>query len=688
MTEEKDEVLEDDDKVLTEARERFARTLALDSENRANALNDLRFVWNVDNCQWDEQAQKVRTGRPMLVENRLPQFVRRVVNGIRKNRPSIKLVAADEQADQVVADVMEGLIRNIEQRSRADLAYDNAAGYAVASSVGYFKIVTEYADEDGFNQELAIKPIENPFTIYDDPDCQMPDKSDRKFCFETEMVKVDEFEAEHGFKPSVASDMSGLGDNAQHWATADEVRIANYWRVVKNKTKVYRFTPGMGEQPIVLKPDEGGKYLDPATGQEVPAEILKGMECRDIETRVVEPYLITGDKVIKKSQWKGKYIPIVAVLGEEVNIEGKKYRKSLIRDAKDSQKANNYYLSAEAEVVALQPKAPFIGVEGTFDVDTDKWNNANVGNYAFLQHKKGTPPPQRNVPSEFPTGIRESRMAAIEGMKAVLGIYDASLGARSNETSGVAIDERQQEGDQATFHFPDNVNRAQRYAGMVLVDLIPKTYDATRVIRILNPDGDAELKAINTVFIQPDGSLGQIDLAKGGYDVVVTAGPNAETQRQEERNHIINLTKAMPQLTQVAPDLIMESMDFHNSDKYAERLKRTVPPQLLGEGPGGLPPEVQQAMQQVKQAQQQVQMAHGELQKLQGQNASDKAGLESERARIEVLKAQVDAAQKVLNASYQELSAKLELQAHQLMTPVPPTIPQGPTEPAIAPQIQ
>lgn len=649
------------EKILKAGRDFFSRSVEADAWNRAQGLDDLKFVENIDNYQWPLDAQRVRKGRPMMVENRLPQFSRQVVNNIRRNRPAISVIPASEDATDEVAEVLEGMTRHVEQRSRADLAYDGGAESAVKCSIGYWRVVTEYADEMSFDQELAIKPIPNPFTVYDDPDCIMPDKSDRRACIVSERKPRTEFKAEYGFDPA-PFEAGTTGDDIE-WYGQDDVRIAEYWRVVYDKKEIYRLPDGTVVEKAQLK------GIDPET--------LKSLPCREVQVPRVEMHLMTGDKIIETTEWIGRYIPIIAVIGEEVDIEGRKFRKSLVRDAKDSQRTNNYMLSAEVEMVSLTPKVPWVGPKGSFKTDSQKWATMNTENWPYVEYD-GQTAPQRNYPTGFPDGIRQSRMSAIEGMKAVMGLYDASLGARSNETSGVAIENREKQGDNATFHFVDNMIRAIRYGGLVVVDLLPKVYDAARVARTLKADGTAKLQAINQIFIGPDGQPAQIDISRGKYDVVVTAG-SYQTQRQENRNSMIELGKILPQMTQVAPDLMVKNFDFPEADELARRLKATVPPQILGADNPQIPPEVQQAMQAVQQQQQQVSQIGQQVE-------AERAQLDAEKAQVEAAKKELAADQKVLQARYNELSAKLDLQALQNVQPVPAAMPPGPPqEPAINP---
>lgn len=650
------------DKILQEARDFYAYSLEQDSWNRNAALDDLKFVENIDNYQWPADAQKVRKGRPMLTENRCPQFTRRVVNNIRRNRPAISVIPASSDATVQIANVLEGMSRHVEQRSRADLSYDGASSSAVKASIGYWRVATEYADDKSFDQELCIKPIRNAFTVYDDPDCVMPDRSDRTKCIVSERIPRKGFKEKYGVEPADFQGNAGTGDDILEWVGQDEVRIAEYWRVITEKIKVY-------QDPM------SGRAM---TEADTPEPMRKVLRSREAEKCKVEMHLLTADKIIESTDWPGIYIPIVAVLGEEEDIEGQKFRKSLIRDAKDAQRSINYFASAEVEITSLTPKIPWVGKKGAFTTDATKWGSMNTENWPYVEYD-GNEAPNRTFPEFFSQGVREAKLSAIESMKAIMGLYDASLGARSNETSGVAIENRAKEGDNATYHFVDNYIRAIRFGGLIVVDLLPKIYDAARVVRILKPDGESEQAAINQMFVGPNGNLDQMDIGQGTYDVQVTAG-SYQTQREESRESMIQLAKVMPQITQVAPDLIVGQFDFAEVDDLKQRLKATVPPNILGQGQQ-MPVEVQQAMQQIQQQQQQMQQAGAQLQ-------ADQQKVEGEKAKLEAEKTSVDAAKQILLAKYGELSAKLELEATKLGLMVPPMMPPGQMEPAIAPQQQ
>ena len=123
--------------------------------------------------------------------------------------------AADDVADIKTADVYNGLIRNIEANSGADMAYDTASEYAVKAGIGFFRITTAYTDDDMSDQDIVIANC-NPFTVYLDPTSVLPDYSDQKRCIITERMPKDKFEAQY---PNAISEWEeeSTGESGDSW---------------------------------------------------------------------------------------------------------------------------------------------------------------------------------------------------------------------------------------------------------------------------------------------------------------------------------------------------------------------------------------------------------------------------------------------------------------------------------------
>lgn len=497
-----------DSDTLDEAREAFKIASEAEADNRAAFVEDVEFAriggehqWTVNGVNW---AQK-RAGRPTLTINMLPQFQRQVMNDIRQNRPAIKVRPVDSGADIKTADVYTGLIRNIEQQSHADTVWDTAADNAIAGGFGYATMTVEYACDDTFDQDIRLKRVANPLTIYGDPYSTEADSSDWDSAFQTEILDKATFKRRFSGADAVNWDDADHKVLDAPWLKGDEVMVALWWRREKVQRKILRLSDGT----VIAEEDFVRKFEDGSSKQAV-AQIMgvTVVGSRMAPSMKVTNTLLTGADVIERNDWPGRYIPIIPVYGEEVVLDGKRTFKSLIRDAKDAQCNFNFWRSAATELIALAPKAPFIGKQGAFDSDP-RWETANTENHPYLEYD-GAEMPQRQPFAGVPAGALNQAMLANDDIKAALGMYNASLGAKSNETSGKAIMARQREGDVATFHFADNLNRAIRHAGVIMLDLIPKVYSGKRMVRILGEDGKAQTVQIGP---KPMPQPGQMPMA-------------------------------------------------------------------------------------------------------------------------------------------------------------------------------
>src|SRR5215469_5888393 len=479
-------------KLVDLARERFKLAEDRESMIRHEALDDLKFLAG---SQWDEGIfeQRQTDNRPCLTINRLPQFVRQVTNEERQNRPAIKINPVDDAADIETAEIIEGLTRHIEYASNADAAYDQAFFNAAANGFGYWRLTTEYINHESFEQEIRIKWIQNPFTVYLDPNAQEPDFSDAMWGFVIEKMSKEEYKRQFPDSEMAGiNDWSALGDRNNLWVSRDQVQVAEYFYIDRKKATLCQL--------------EDGKT---AWKDEVPegADVVSERESWKDTVRWAK---MNGHEVLDETEWAGKYIPIIKVVGDEYDLDGKKVLKGIVRDAKDPQRQFNYMKSALTEAIALAPKAPYVGAEGQFENHEREWQDANVKNYGYLEYKpvalSGTPlpPPQRNTVEPAIQAMNMAMMESADDMKAVTGIYDAALGNRSNEQSGRAILARQQQSQGSNFHYLDNLIRAIRFCGLQILDLIPKIYDVATVKRIIGEDGQQRLVPLNQEF--QDGS--------------------------------------------------------------------------------------------------------------------------------------------------------------------------------------
>ena len=550
-------------KIHTAALERFKQALDATAALRGEALDDLNFY---SGKQWYDAIRRERDSdrRPSLTINKLPAFCNQVINDMRQSRPSLKIRPVDSATDPETAEVIDGLVRSVLANGDSREAIDNASFYQVTCGFGYFRVLTDYVTDDSFDQEVRIERIDNPFSVYFPVHLiKQPDYSDAPYCFIRTKMSRDEFKTRYPKADPVHFDCGGTGD--PDWEGEDYIYIAEYFEVEEEKLRLYLLSDGT---TVSDKPE-----TDDANGTTIVNE-------RDTIKRTVRWHLITGRDVIDSRDWPGTWIPVIPVLGQELNINGHTEYLSLIRFARDPQRMYNYWHSAFTEQVALAPRAPWLIAEGQVDDFREIWETANTKNHSYLPYRpvslQGTPvgPPQRISPPEAGSAILQGIQLASDSIKSVIGIFDASLGMPGNEQSGRAIIARQRKGDNATFHYADNQSRAIKHAGRIIVDLIPGVYDVARSIRILGEDMADEVVHVNQIHADNNGNL--FDVTVGRYDVVVDIGASYETKRIEAAQNMLDMIRSLPDVGSVNADLIFRMLDFPLASEAADRTRRLI----------------------------------------------------------------------------------------------------------------
>lgn len=665
---------------IKEAIDRFKVSSEAETELRSEALDDQKFRVG-DQWPFDLRARRDQDGRPTLTVNRLPQFLHQVTNEQRQNRPGIMVSPVGDQANIETAEILEGIIRHIEDND-GGVAYDTAFDYAACTGgPGWIRVLVRFAADDAFEQEIVLDRVLNPMTIYADPSFKDPAGRDLKWAFVCEDLTPEEYKEQ--FPNSQLSgfpDFAAIGDHDSGWISRKSIRVVEYWYMEAEKATLVKYQDGTtevvpGDVSETIKPENSTYASARLTGLEDLQEATTGeteeksagwqprgpvVDSRPTQINKVKWAKLNALEILdQRDDYPGRYIPLIPVLGDECIVDGKRYLAGIVRFAKDAQRAYNYWTSAETEMIALAPKAPYIMEAGQIEGFEDMWRGLNTKNYATLIYKgvtigdKQAPPPERNTVEAPVQAIVGARAQAADDLKATTGIYDASLGAQGNERSGKAIMARQREGDVANFHLSDNLTRSIRQVGRVILDLIPSIYtDEPRVQRILgreqnqrmvqvvsqpnsgaqppqpSPQVNPQAPGLPPDFqavpgmappgMTPPPAVAQADAIQkiynvgvGKYDVVISVGPSYATKRQEAAESMMTLTQNYPPLMQVAGDLLVKNLDWPGAQQIAARLKKQLPPNLQDDvDSNGNPiegPTVPQLQSQIDQLNQQLQ---------------------------------------------------------------------------------
>jgi hypothetical protein len=590
-------------KFLRIAIERFKLAQEAEQKTRRDALDDLKFRAGE---QWPSDIQTSRglDGRPCLTINRLPPIIRQITNEQRQQRPSINVNPVGSGSDQDTAEMLQGVVRHIEVNSDAEIAYDTAFESAVTIGFGFWGIETDYLPKSFDHQEIKIRRIKNPFMVYFDPSACEPCYEDAMWAFEVKDIPKDEYKLDYpNSKAAALMDFESIGDQAPDWADKDTIRVAMYWHVEQAHRELVKTSMG-----------------DVKWADEVNPQTETVIARRKVLDRKVIKSKINAIEILEETQWPGNWIGLVPVLADDLEIDGKRHLAGIVRDAKDPQRMYNYWHSSATETIALAPRAPYLATPEQIEGHEKEWAVANNRNLVVLPYNAASsagnavPVPQRQ---QYEPPIQSMNLMlrnASDDLKSVTGVFDPSLGQQKSDQSGKAVQLLQKQSDVSNLHFTDNLSRAMRHTGRLLIDLIPKIYDSPRVQRIINPDQTVDHVIVHSG--QPteaqglgntqDPAIAKIyDLSEGEYDVTVSVGPSYQSKRQEAVASIMALVSAYPNVMQVAGDLLVGQMDWPMAKHIAERLKKMLPPALQDEDDTDPEMKVQQMQAQMQQMMQQ-----------------------------------------------------------------------------------
>ena len=700
--------------IVDEVKALYKQMMETESENRREQEKDMAFVVG-DQWDADELNERQNNARPSYTINRIMPFLRVVSNELRDNIPAIEVMPIGVGAEVETAEVIASLIRGIEQDSNAASAYANAGFYQTAIGCGYFRVSSRYIDESSFEQELVIKPIDNPFNVLFDTNSVEPDGRDANVCLIIKDMTPYEYKNRYGSsKLAKAMDTGARFPVSDDWASQELIKVVEYWKRIYTPKTIYQVetidaaTGGIiNVETTDKKPSEAEldieyaidrlKNVDPLSEFAEVVTYKNIRASRLTQEITVKQYIVNGVEVLDETEFPGRYIPIIPVRGDHLYANGKRYVQGMVRAMRDPQKIYNLQANLQIETIALAPKAPFIGYAGQFEGFEDLWEQANTANLAFLPVNPYTvngqmaPLPSRMNAEPAIQAVALTRASFAEDMKAVTGVFDASLGNMPGEESGKAILARQHQTETTNFQDTSNLKRAIKHCGRILLDIIPHFYDTERMVKIVKPSGEAEIIAVNNYHDSPVlGDVGKKkhDLTVGKYDVVVSTGKSYATKRQESVDSMMELARAAPDKLPLFADLVVKEMDWPGAKIIAKRLRADLEMNMPGllEATGETGEEskdpkldalvkVAQATGKAKQYEQALTEALDIAERLKSENADlrqDNQNLRT-KAEVDLYRAQLDAEIKQKELELEEQKAiqeaikiKLEYQIKML----------------------
>lgn len=607
-------------KFIQRSRDRWRTSDQGSSRNREKMRIDQRFAAGSGN-QWDAADKAIRAdeGRPCLEINRIPQFIRQVSNQARANRSQIQYAPRSGGATPKLAAALQGLARAVEIESEADVAYDCAVDHQLRIGLGYVRLKSKWANDQGFEQVCAIERIRNPLSVYMDPTTQAADFRDARFAHVIGQIGKDEYEARWGTVASYASltEFVRANSTASDWMPEGKVVLAEYFYVEVEPRVLLQLTNGQTIwEDSFQQWSEAYAYAYP--GQPTPTVKRE----RTVETKVVRWCLHNAVDILEGNRDRtagriipGTRVPLFPVIGDEIDLDGEVDYRGMVRDSIDPQRMYNFWASSIAETVGLTPKSPWLAEASQVSQYLDDWKEANRKTLSVLLYDGKSvdgniiPPPQRNIAEPPIQGMVLGLKEADQDLKAVMGLFEASLGERGPQQSGKAISAVQQQGLVANSNFLDNLQRTKRSVGRALLEWFPVIYDAARLIHLVEPDGRKRQVVIHAgeenkpddTFEKPDDVTDVYDIGVGQYEVTVSTAASFQSERQETQAHLLELFKVLPGLAAIGVDIVLENSDDPAAQQLAKRAKLMLPPQLQDQqDPDTALPRLQAENQQLK----------------------------------------------------------------------------------------
>lgn len=625
-----------DEALLKEIREDFEYFVRSWQKIREEGDTDMRYV---SGDPWDPKEKKLRDDnhRPCVVFDELNQYTNQLINDVRQNKRSVKVDPTGGGATDKTAEFRGNLIRQIEYSSKAQAVYATVAENAFQRSYGFARVSKKYVSPDSFDQELTIAPINNPNSVWDDPDAKQRGRSDRKKLFIVDLLRTADFKRRFP-KAEVTSFSAETIADLPLWLKDDFVQVAEYWKIESEPRTLLSLDIAGGlsvfadEIPDAEIDDETctlSQACDLGDGVTVPKGSHKILNSRASEKPQVVQYITNGVEILEENPQDGQYIPVGACYGKEKYVDegsgSKLVIESVVRLARSPFMAYCYAQTTGLELLGMMPKALWTAYEGQFEGHEDEWAEVGRIPIPYLQAKAKTeatgeailPLPQWNhwdVPLQAVEVSAESYRRAIQS---ALGMYNTSVGRHdTNAQSGIAVKALDDQSSQGSFHFIDNFDTFLEDMGRILDDQIDWTYDTPRHVGTRLQSGEHKLVRINEQFTDPQtGETYHYRIGQGTHSVSITTGPSSTSQRDAASQ----FADALAQNQMVFPRIADLVVKLKNLGPIGDEIaKRLTPPDIAaqegGSGPA-LPPQAQALMSQQKQQLMQQAAVIADLQK-------------------------------------------------------------------------
>lgn len=538
-----------------------------DRDNREKAREVTLFLKKPDG-QWEPEIVKNMKGRPMYTFDRCNPIVRSISGEMKQADFDIQVRPSGGDASKDTAKLLDGLVRNIENISNASQVFGAAGKKMVEVGFDAWRVTTEWADGDSFDQDLFIRKIANSVDrVWFDTNAEMQSMEDASWAFVLQSMSPDAYDEKFpdGSKQSVGEDRF----SNSHCQQAENIVVGEFLYkkpitielVLMDNNKVYQVD------------DDFEKVVDDLKRLGVNEVKRRKRDSHKVFTRFFD-----GANWLKSEQETVfQWIPVIPTFGNFEISENKVIYHGVVQHLMDAQRVLNYAASRDIEEGALAPKDKLMITREQAAKDTATLETMNTNNHPaqLYTHVPNQPAPYRLGGAQMNPGLQTTIATMGQMITESSGMFAANQGQQLANESGVALERLQNKGDIATVDYYDSQEVAICHTARIIIDAIPRLMDTERQQRILNEDGSFDMQILNQTIIdeQSGDPVTLNDLSVGQYDVTCKVGPAFHSRQQETVKAITDIAKVDPSIIGLSADVLLNNIVAPGIDQIAARAR-------------------------------------------------------------------------------------------------------------------
>ena len=638
-----------------------------DQESQRQAANRFQMALDedyYDSLQWDEEDARVLTerGQAPVVYNEIKASIDWMIGTERRMRIDYKVLARRKDGAEN-AEAKTGLLKYLADTNNSEFHRSRAFDDAIKAGMG----VLETGLRGDPTEELLYERYQDwRSTLYDSNSVEH-DLSDARYFFRWKDLDDDIALAYFADRADIirASTKNEGASDPDEWYNSKRTDPSEDWQprtgrympydgtaFASSQRRTVRFYECWYRTPVMRKVfidgDLSGKKFD----KNDPAHVAAAndgyglYDKLEMEIRVII-YTSVGVVYEGASPYRHGRFPFVVTWCYRRKRDNAPY--GCIRPLRDAQDGLNKRHSKAHHI--LSTRRVIMDKGAVDDIEETREEVARPDSMLVVNQGK-----RFDVNTDIQ--LAQEHIALMEGdanyIRKLSGVNDENLGRKTNATSGVAIQSRQEQGSVVSTEPFDNHRFALQQLGEIELSLVEQFYSEAKVIRLLGGRGQANFVELN----MPD-ETGRIvnDITAMEADFVISEQDYKSTLRQAMFESLFDIMGRMAQMggpgLQAAMnmlDLVVDMADLPNNEELVKRIR---------EINGQRDPDAEQSPeeQQAEIAAKQQQAAQVEMQ--QRAAVANVALLEGKVAQLEAQSKKIDADRltSMVTAMYEAMQA-------------------------------